>query len=61
VSVSASARVIRPGQRVAVVGGGALGLRLAWHLVAAGARVTVLEAAPALGGLASSWSVPTDA
>ena len=59
--MSASASVIRPGQRVAVVGGGALGLRLAWHLVAAGARVTVLEAAPALGGLASSWSVPTDA
>ena len=51
--------MIRPGQRVAVVGGGALGLRLAWHLAGAGAAVTVLEAAPELGGLASSWSVET--
>ena len=51
--------MIRPGQRVAVVGGGALGLRLAWHLAAAGVAVTVLEAAPELGGLASSWSVDT--
>jgi protoporphyrinogen oxidase len=53
------AAVIRPGQRVAVVGGGALGLRVAWHLAAAGATVTVLEAAPELGGLASSWTVDT--
>jgi protoporphyrinogen oxidase len=51
--------VIRPGQRVAVVGGGALGLRLAWHLAGAGAAVTVFEAAPELGGLASSWSIDT--
>jgi protoporphyrinogen oxidase len=51
--------VIRPGQRVAVVGGGALGLRLAWYLTAAGAAVTVFEAAPEAGGLASSWSLPT--
>ena len=52
--------VIRPGERVAVVGAGALGLRLAWHLTDAGVDVTLYEAGPELGGLASSWTVDTD-
>jgi protoporphyrinogen oxidase len=40
-----------------IVGGGMLGLTLAHRLAGAGHRVTVLEAAPALGGLASAWSL----
>jgi protoporphyrinogen oxidase len=40
--------------KVAVVGGGILGLTLAHRLVRAGHAVDVLEAAPALGGLAAS-------
>lgn len=38
---------------VAIVGGGILGLTLAWRLAAAGRRVTVLEGAAAVGGLAA--------
>jgi protoporphyrinogen oxidase len=45
------------GQRWAVVGGGLLGLTLAYRLAEAGERVTVLEAAPELGGLASVWQL----
>ena len=41
----------------AVAGGGVLGLTLASRLVRAGHRVTVFEAAPAVGGLATSWEV----
>lgn len=44
-------------QRVAIVGGGAVGLTLAWRLTQAGHRVTVLERGPEIGGLASAWSV----
>ena len=40
-----------------VVGGGLLGVTLAHRLAQAGQRVTVLEAAPELGGLASAWQV----
>ncbi len=40
-----------------VVGGGMLGLTLAWRLSQAGQRVTVMEAAPELGGLASAWQL----
>ncbi len=42
-------------QRWAVVGGGLLGLTLAHRLAQAGHPVTVIEAAPELGGLASAW------
>lgn len=41
----------------AIVGGGMLGLTLAHRLNQAGQKVTVLEAAPRLGGLASAWQV----
>ncbi len=41
----------------AVVGGGMLGLAAAWRLAERGAKVTLLEAAPTLGGLTSCWSL----
>lgn len=43
--------------RTAVVGGGMLGLTLALRLSQAGDEVTVYEAAPGLGGLASAWQL----
>ncbi len=43
--------------RSAIVGGGMLGLTLALRLSQAGDEVTVYEAAPALGGLASAWQL----
>ena len=42
-------------KRVAVVGGGFLGMALARGLHAAGRRATVFEAAPGFGGLANAW------
>ena len=43
--------------RWCVVGGGMLGLTLAYRLAQAGEDVTVLEGAPAIGGLASAWQI----
>lgn len=43
--------------RIAVVGGGMTGLTLAWFLSQRGAHVSVLEAAPELGGLSDSWTL----
>ncbi len=43
------------GRSWAVIGGGLLGLTMAHRLTQAGERVTVFEAAPELGGLASAW------
>jgi protoporphyrinogen oxidase len=40
-----------------IVGGGMLGMTLAHRLAQQGKRVTLLEAAPQLGGLASAWSL----
>lgn len=40
-----------------VVGGGLAGLTIARDLAAAGRIVTVLEAAPSIGGLAGTWSI----
>ena len=51
--------VIRPGQSVAVVGGGLLGLTAALRLAQAGAAVTVFEASAQPGGLASAWTIET--
>ena len=45
---------------VAVVGGGMLGLTLAHRLRQQGRPVTLYEAAPTLGGLASAWSLTVD-
>jgi protoporphyrinogen oxidase len=44
-------------KRWGIVGGGMLGLTMAHRLAQAGEQVTVLEAAPSLGGLASAWTV----
>jgi protoporphyrinogen oxidase len=44
-------------QHWGIVGGGILGLSLAQRLQQAGHRVTVLEGAPQLGGLASAWQL----
>ena len=44
-------------QRWAIVGGGMLGLALALRLAKAGQAVTLYEAAPVLGGLASAWQL----
>lgn len=44
-------------RRTAIVGGGMLGLTLALRLARRGERVTLLEAGPDLGGLASAWTI----
>jgi protoporphyrinogen oxidase len=44
-------------QHWAVVGGGMLGMTLAHRLAQQGQRVTLCEAAPELGGLASAWKL----
>jgi protoporphyrinogen oxidase len=44
-------------QHWAVVGGGMFGMTLAYRLSQLGQRVTLLEAAPQLGGLASAWKL----
>ena len=41
----------------AIIGGGMLGLLLAHRLTQAGRRVTLIDAAPQLGGLASAWNL----
>ncbi|MFN0017515.1 MAG: NAD(P)/FAD-dependent oxidoreductase [Pirellulaceae bacterium] len=44
-------------EHFAIVGGGMLGLALAWRLSGHGYRVTVLEASDHLGGLADAWQL----
>ncbi|NEP16232.1 MAG: NAD(P)/FAD-dependent oxidoreductase [Leptolyngbya sp. SIO4C1] len=44
-------------ERWAIVGGGMLGMTLAYRLAQAGKQVTLIEAAPELGGLASAWQL----
>ncbi len=44
-------------QRWAIIGGGMLGMTLAHRLAQRGQQVTLCEAAPQLGGLASAWSL----
>jgi protoporphyrinogen oxidase len=40
-----------------VVGGGMIGMYVAWQLAKKGARVRLIDAAPALGGLTSAWKI----
>jgi protoporphyrinogen oxidase len=42
-----------------IVGGGIMGMTLAHRLAQQGQQVTIFEAAPELGGLVSSWKMPT--
>jgi protoporphyrinogen oxidase len=42
-------------QHWAIVGGGMLGMTLAWDLAKPGRRITIFEAASSPGGLASAW------
>jgi protoporphyrinogen oxidase len=44
-------------QSFAILGGGVLGMTMAHRLARAGQRVTLFEAAPELGGLASAWEL----
>jgi len=44
-------------QSFAILGGGVLGMTLAYRLAGAGHRVTIFEAASELGGLASAWKL----
>lgn len=44
-------------KRWAVVGGGMLGMTLAYRMAKQGHNVTLIEAAPQLGGLASTWKL----
>jgi protoporphyrinogen oxidase len=46
-------------RRFCVVGGGMLGMTVAHRLAQRGHSVTLLEAAPELGGLASAWQLDT--
>ena len=54
--MNAAANLPGEGVRVAVVGGGILGMTLALRLQRSGCRVTILEAAPEIGGLVGSHS-----
>jgi len=42
---------------IAIIGSGFLGLTLALRLAETGAKVTVFESAPEIGGLASAWQI----
>ena len=44
-------------ERWAIIGGGFLGMTLALRLAQQGKAVTLVEAAPSLGGLASAWQL----
>jgi protoporphyrinogen oxidase len=46
-----------PGTKFAIAGGGMLGLTLALRMAKQGHDVTLIEAAPTLGGLASVWKI----
>lgn len=52
-----AARHIGGAERIGIVGGGILGMALALKLARRGAAVSIIEAAPSLGGLASAWSL----
>lgn len=44
-------------RQIAIVGGGILGMTMAYRLAQAGQQVTLLESAPQLGGLADAWQL----
>lgn len=44
-------------KNIAIIGSGFLGLTLALRLAETGAKVTVYESAPEIGGLASAWQI----
>ena len=46
-----------PRKHWAIVGGGMMGLTLAYRMAKRGQRITLFEAAPVLGGLASVWEL----
>ena len=48
---------MKPQTRLAIVGGGMLGMTLAHRLAQGGVDVTLFEAGPSLGGLASAWQL----
>ncbi len=48
---------VTQGLRWGIIGGGMLGMTLAHRLAGQGKRVTLIEAAPELGGLASAWKL----
>jgi protoporphyrinogen oxidase len=47
-------------QNFGIVGGGMLGLTLAWELAKQGHQVTLFESSNSLGGLASAWQLETN-
>lgn len=50
-------RIRMKNKKIGIIGGGMMGLTLALRLAERGNRVTVLEAGPSLGGLASPWQL----
>ena len=57
ISSTEKAEYLQRQQRWAIIGGGFLGMTLALRLVQQGNSVTLFEAAPSLGGLASAWQL----
>jgi protoporphyrinogen oxidase len=47
----------RSRERIAIIGGGMLGMTLAYRLSQAGKNVTLFEASDSLGGLAAAWQI----
>jgi protoporphyrinogen oxidase len=50
-------KIQNPKSKIAIIGGGFLGLTLALRLAESGARVTVFESSGEIGGLASAWQI----
>jgi protoporphyrinogen oxidase len=50
-------KIQNPKSKIAIIGSGFLGLTLALRLAESGARVTIYESAPEIGGLASAWQI----